>query len=296
MTDKYTQLFLFLFASSIVSIFWLFHNKNNELESIKREQTALLENYNTFLEFEFEKTSDRMEEEVKRKREYRKLYSANIQLTSILKSALKPIDQELVDHKYTGWDEVKKSKSKIESKLATVGGEIFSVLTQAQTHRNLGIKPKEILILKRKLRNDFATLYLKEEKNDPLTYHLDLLKKKNSLLSVGYKISDYLCSKIGSTTLIFDRFMLVSSSESFLTEPGDKFSTKIFLSTALSPSPEYKSATINGVEYPIKDGVVKFSEIPTVKGWHHYTVHVKVKNRFTGKMDSFKKTFRYLVK
>ncbi len=283
-----------LFACSLGCVVWIFKHQNNQIETGKSEQIQLLEDYNSVLKIETEKMLENTKEQVKKKREYRQIFVTQKTLIDLIEPYLKLIDPRIKHATIPQHSRYEKSLEK-EIDFEQILGEVVGVLKDASKHRNLGIRPKEISAFKKLLAADFRILRTKTIANDRLTDQLFLLKKKYSLLHICFTVSRYLNSKIGTSATTFDRSQIVSSADSYVTEIGETFNADIFIVDRPVVKSIVISATVDGVEYPVKNGILKFTEKPTGKGRHKYTVRYKTKNRFTGETDVFSRTFSYLV-
>lgn len=106
-------------------------------------------------------------------------------------------------------------------------------------------------------------------------------------------VINFLASKIGGAVIEFDTFEPVSSAEKGYILKGETFKADIFLS-AYSKQAKI-SVSVNGRSLPVKDGKAKYTASPGSYGEQSYKAVISLTNPFTGKKQTFDKTFKYEV-
>jgi len=92
-------------------------------------------------------------------------------------------------------------------------------------------------------------------------------------------------------------WMPIVSSETNTLSPGGTYSADIYLGQYSRSRNVGRNTTIkvNGKPYPIKDGLVHFSQRYTTPGEKKYRVEIEIKNPVTKEVISFEKEFALLV-
>jgi gliding motility-associated protein GldM len=122
-----------------------------------------------------------------------------------------------------------------------------------------------------------------------------LSKFQNDARTAEAAIINYLASKVGATTIQFDKFEPVSAADKGYVISGEKFSSEIFLSAASSQLKSGMSYRVDGSSLPIKDGKGIYEATASGVGEKTYKVDISLTNPFTGKTDNFTKQFKYEV-
>jgi len=304
MFNKANLLFSFLITSVLACTIGLAFQQKKQALIVDSERLELLKNYNKTLEYETKKIRDELYSSVKKKPTYKPLWTAGDELRKIIDQEIKSLDRAsalLENQQYKSLFSKNKTFNKhIDSHLKTLRQTAGTIvhLIETSKFRSLGVKPDEISELYEKLNPEFETLRSGFNSNllYPVSYAYQLEEKRNSLLKIGYITTRFLACKIGTSTVTFDWFQVVSSPETYTTELGDQFTADVFLGKSTNFSTESVTATVNGVPHKVKDGIIEFKEKPAKRGRHEYNVNILVKNRFTDKTDSFKRTFSYLVR
>jgi len=104
---------------------------------------------------------------------------------------------------------------------------------------------------------------------------------------------NYLLSKI-SPGIIETYWYPIVSAEKSAVLPGQTYNAEIFLSQ-YSKYNQNTTIKVNGKPYPIKDGLVHFSQRYTKPGEKKYKVEIEIKNPLTKEVISFNKEFALLV-
>jgi|GEM_PF-3062972 len=305
MFNKANLLFSFLTASVLACTIGLAFQQKKQALIVEAERLELLKNYNKTLDDESERLRDRIYSKIKKQPPYKPLFTASQELQELINQEIKSLDQasallENVQNKSL-YSKNKIFNKHIDSHLKNsrqTGGRVFQFLEATSKFRSLGIKPDEISELNKKLSPEFETLRSGFNSNllYPVSYAYQLEEKRNSLLKIGFITTSYLFGKIGARGMHFTKFQVLSSPKTDATELGDQFTANVFLGTSTHYPPEFISATVNGVPHKIKKGVIQFKEKPVTRGRHEYEVKFQIKNKLTGKTDSFKRTFSYLVR
>ena len=107
---------------------------------------------------------------------------------------------------------------------------------------------------------------------------------------------NYLMSKVGGETVVFDKFQVVSAPAKSYVIKGDKFTTDVFLSASASSGSNTKvDISVNGQRMTVKDGVAKFTQTAGKTGVQKYSATIRVTNPVTGKVETVKGNFEYEV-
>jgi len=190
---------------------------------------------------------------------------------------------------------------KIRAMVEATQQKLIGLVESVSKNRNLGIQPKEIANLKEQLTLNIDTSSLGGKTWEESSFgrmpvaacYPILAKLQNDARTSEASIVNYLASKIGATTVTFDKFQAVASAEKGYVIKGETYKAEIFLSAASSQAKP--SISVNGQSLPVKDGVAKYTATPGTIGEKSYTASITLKNPFTGKTDNFKKTFKYEV-
>jgi len=107
---------------------------------------------------------------------------------------------------------------------------------------------------------------------------------------------NYLLSKMGGETVVFDKFQVVSApAKSYIIE-GETFKTDVFLSASASSASNTKvDISVNGQKMPVKDGVATFTQTAGKSGVQKYSATIKLTNPVTGKVETVNGNFEYEV-
>lgn len=122
-----------------------------------------------------------------------------------------------------------------------------------------------------------------------------LRKYQSDATTSGAAVINALASEIGETIIEFDKFEPVAAAEKGYVIKGEPFKAEIFLSAFSSQAAEGISYRVNGASLPIKEGKGQFTTTPTTIGEKEFKVDISVKNPFTGKVDTYSKSFKYEV-
>jgi gliding motility-associated protein GldM len=122
-----------------------------------------------------------------------------------------------------------------------------------------------------------------------------LRKFQNDATNSEATIINFLSSQIGATTIEFDKFEPVASSEKGYVIKGEEYSAEVFLSAFSSQAAEGISMRVNGSPLKIEEGKGQYSVRTSSIGEKEYKVDINVENPFTGKVDTYSKTFKYEV-
>lgn len=110
---------------------------------------------------------------------------------------------------------------------------------------------------------------------------------------------NYLSNKVGvgGTTVVLDKFTVVSAPKKSYIIKGEAFETEVFLSAAAgNDSKTGISISVNGRGLPTNsDGVAKYTETASAIGIRKYSAVASVKDPVTGETKSYKNDFEYEV-
>jgi len=133
----------------------------------------------------------------------------------------------------------------------------------------------------------------------PLQAVIPLFSKYiNDVKSTEAAALNYLAGKVGAggTTVVLDKYAVVSAPQKSYIIKGEKYSTDIFLSAAAgSDSGTGISYSVNGRRINAKDGVAKFEETASTNGVRKYTASASLTDPVSGETKTFKKEFSYEV-
>ncbi len=129
----------------------------------------------------------------------------------------------------------------------------------------------------------------------PLLATMPILTKiENDARSSEAAILNYLAGKVGGEDIVFDKFVVVSSTKKSYVIAGETFEAEIFLSAA-SKNTDGMSISINGSPAAVKDGVAKYSVKTSDTGVKKYTAKATLKNPVTGEVQTYDGSFEYEV-
>ncbi len=198
-------------------------------------------------------------------------------------------------------DAVEPEGPPLRAKVEETRDKLIALVNSVAGNRSLGIKPDEVASLKEKLTLNIDTTDIGNKTWEDSNFgHMPvaacypiLAKFQNDARTSEASIVNYLASKIGATTVKFDKFQAVASAEKGYVIKGETYKAEIFLSAASSQSKP--SITVDGSSLPVKDGIATYQATPSSIGEKSYKVNISLKNPFTGKVDNFSKTFKYEV-
>lgn len=153
------------------------------------------------------------------------------------------------------------------------------------------------------LRIDSSYVRSKDKKNwahfnffqMPLLSVLPIFSKiENDAKSTEAAVLNYLLDKTGGEAIEFSGFTLVSAPTKSYVISGETYETEISIA-ATARNPEGVNIYVNGVNQPIKDGVVKYSVKTSDTGVKKYDVRATITNPVTKEVTEVKKTFEYEV-
>lgn len=245
---------------------------------------------------------ERFKERMRKMREYYGIAEAAEQVIEqriTLNNILIKKEKELKETKQLNLLEQYRAQNRIcvetNQELNQFKKDILTIVIELSKQKKYGIGHKEFESLKEKIESYYTKPLEQSLFSSAEDLQLQLARLKNQYFQKSTIVTSYLCSKIGGGSVQFAPSQIFSSAESYVTEIGEAFNAEIFIVDRPVVKSIVISATVDGVEYPVKDGILKFTEKPTVKGRHKYTVRYKTKNRFTGKTDVFRRTFSYLA-
>ncbi len=122
-----------------------------------------------------------------------------------------------------------------------------------------------------------------------------LRKFQNDATNSEATIINFFSSQIGATTIEFDKFEPVASAEKGYVIKGEEYTAEVFLSAFSSQAAEGISMKVNGSPLKIEEGKGQYSVRTSSIGEKEYKVDINVENPFTGKVDTYSKTFKYEV-
>lgn len=192
---------------------------------------------------------------------------------------------------------------KMKQKINETREQLLALVKKIAGNRELGITPEEVKELEGKMTLAIDSSFVDSGKKSwedsnfghmPVAACYPILGKlQNDARTSEAAIVNYLASKIGATTVKFDKFQAVSSAEKGYVIKGEPYKAEIFLSA--SSSQAKVNVSVNGQGLPVKDGVATYTATPSSIGEKSYKVDIALTNPFTGKRDNFSKTFKYEV-
>jgi len=123
--------------------------------------------------------------------------------------------------------------------------------------------------------------------------YTNLIMLKNDMLSSADMAVSFLAYRMSGPSVMFDKYVVVSSPRKTYVKPGETYQADIFLSAASSQAEV--TAKINGKTYPIENGVVLYEVKPNKRGTHSYEAEISLKHPNTGMTETYKETFKYEV-
>ena len=121
----------------------------------------------------------------------------------------------------------------------------------------------------------------------------------NDIKSTESAALNYLAGKVGAggTTVVLDKYTVVSAPEKSYIIKGEKYKTDIFLSAAAGDNSGTKiSYAVNGKGLRTdKDGNAIFEQTASRNGLNKYTASASLTDPVTGETKTFKKEFAYEV-
>ncbi len=190
---------------------------------------------------------------------------------------------------------------KIKQKILDTRAQLEAAIKKVSGNRTLGISQEEVneIIDKLTLEVDTTDMGGKSWSQFnfgymPVAACLPILSKiKNDAKTSEASVVNFLASKIGATTVKFDKFVVSASPKKTFLLQGDKYEADIFLSAASSQA--QVSINVGGQSLSAKDGVATYTTTASGLGEKSYTANITVKNPFNGKQETYKKTFNYQV-
>lgn len=130
----------------------------------------------------------------------------------------------------------------------------------------------------------------------PLGATLPIFNKiENDCKSTEAAVLNYLMSKVGGEDIKFDKYQVVSAPKKSYIINGEKYEADLYLSASSSNVGSKMSATVNGANIPVEDGVAKYSASPSGIGVKKYTAKFSVVNPVTNQITTVEKEFEYEV-
>ena len=130
----------------------------------------------------------------------------------------------------------------------------------------------------------------------PLGATLPILNKlQNDAKSTEAAVLNYLMGKVGGEDIKFDKYQVVSAPKKGYIISGEKYEADLYLSASSSNVGTNMTASVNGANVPVIDGVAKYSVTPSGVGQKKYTVRFSVINPVTGQTTTSESEFEYEV-
>lgn len=130
----------------------------------------------------------------------------------------------------------------------------------------------------------------------PLGATLPILNKlQNDAKSTEAAVLNYLMSKVGGEEIKFDKYQVVSAPKKSYVINGETYEADLYMSASSSNVGTNMTASVNGGNLPVIDGVAKYSVTPSGVGVKKYTARFSVVNPVTNQTTTVEKEFEYEV-
>ncbi len=130
----------------------------------------------------------------------------------------------------------------------------------------------------------------------PLGATLPILNKlQNDAKSTEAAVLNYLMGKVGGEEIKFDKYQVVSAPKKSYIINGEKYEADLYLSASSSNVGTNMTASVNGANIPVAEGVAKYSVVPTGVGTKKYTARFSVVNPVTNQTTTVENEFEYEV-
>lgn len=279
----------------------------NQQDSKNQSTKEILKQSNRILSISSNKVTNDVKEQVKKKKEYKGLIPPMEQVEELVddfmynmekrENKLRNAQQSSIRTRAEIVGETYRSINQDVEQLRT---RILTLLDQLKKkYRNLGIKSAELKVIEEMYLIDITEgIYLNELKSiyNLQTTNLELEKLRNKVLIIQSAVINYLGSKIGATTVCStSRFAVIAQANSSVVEPNEPYEAWFDLAE-ISFRQRPFAVSVDGVPLKGEDGHFKYVNKSIVSGKQQYKVEMKFKNQFTGKTNTFRKTFNYYVK
>lgn len=107
-------------------------------------------------------------------------------------------------------------------------------------------------------------------------------------------VLNYCLEKVAGKDIKFDAFAPAISAPKGYVISGEKYEAEVFLS-AFSTQADNISISVDGRNFPLKEGVAKYETMTSSTGTKSYKVSINVKNPLTGEVKNYSKEFQYEV-
>jgi len=276
----------------------LFRRKTDlqPLSEAVREVSKTAEEFNNYID----KTIDRFYEFTKNKTDKSEGYFQHLNKNTLRNQ------QPVNDFFITGYNDIngnfiEPEGAKIREKLVATRSKFLGIINNLSEERMFGIRNDEIKELTSKWTIPNLEIYPYQndwventfgDKSVAATY-ANLIMLKNDVLSSSDMAVSFLAYRMSGPSVMFDKYVVVSSPRKIYIKSGETFKADIFLSAASSQS-EF-SAKINGKTYPVEDGVILYEAKLGKSGTHSYEAEISLKHPNTGRIKTYKQTFQYEV-
>jgi|GEM_PF-3414730 len=293
----------------------LFNNtlQSSQFNTERQRMITSIEVNNKILATTIDKTVDRASESIKKKPTYKRLLppmwrvqELTEKFNSFLDTKKKVLQESSNLDLWSRYQLLKKTQESVNLKLAAFHENMKEILHSTAKNRNLGIKPAELAELAEKqdsyLQEGISLPVFALSKDDS-NLQWELTHLKNKILLASVMITNYLGSKIGSTTICgFSRPIVIAFPNNTVIEAGETYETSFRLAVigsrtmTVSTIIDIVSVKVDGIDLTKGEYGFTYRKKSNIIGEHQYTAEISIKNPFTGKIDNFKRKFSYYVK
>ncbi len=180
-------------------------------------------------------------------------------------------------------------QSKIEQVRQSLLALIESETARSQIALNLPLRTEEI-----PADSKHDTWAAHRFKQMPVAATLPILTKlQNDIKISETAILNHIVNQITDTETLDQYDAIVSANKSYVIK-GEAYEAEIFLG-AYSSTVDNVSVSVNGKNYPVRNGKAQFSVQPNQIGTQSYEATIRVKNPLTQAIESYKKRFAFEV-
>lgn len=205
------------------------------------------------------------------------------------------------EDKYGRW--IAPEGLKISHKITETRNKVIAILNHLSNEKNFAISDNEI-------DQFFSDKWLLSNINMPKSSnnnwventfgnqsvaaaYVTLIMLQNDALLSAQMAVYYLSAKVGTVIIKFNKFSVVSSPKKSQVIKGEPFETEIFL--AQTSFHTLVTAKVNGKEVEVEKGIATY-KVPSAKcGEHTYKAEITLKNPYSNRTETYKKTFKYEV-
>ncbi len=281
------------------------------LDYLKSNQSAIqqvelikqLESNNRQIAYYNEMKVEDFREFIRRKKTYHGLVDAADQVLeqrSSLNDVLIKKEKELKEIRNLNLMEQYRAEHRIcaetNQELSQFKKDILAIVIELSKDRRFGIKPDEINALKEKIESYYTQPLERSFFSRTNDLQLQLARLKNQYFQINTIVINYLTSKVAGQRVRFDRFQVLSFANETKLKQGEVFETSLGLVKPISDS-SIHSVKVNGKPIQRNENPwYSYSHKTNRKGKHSYVVEMELKNKDTGKIESFKRTYWYQVR